>query len=185
MNSAMIFPLEYQPGIKQAALKLSFELLKRGWTLGTAESCTGGGIAYCLTDLPGSSAWLVGGLVTYSNEMKQQLLGVPAEILCEHGAVSEPVVRSMVQGALTRLNCRLTLAVSGIAGPGGATSDKPVGTVCFAWATAGEAPLHSVVLRSETLLLPGNRAQVRAMTIQYALEGALQCLTDPVHYPPE
>lgn len=181
----MILPLEYQTGIKLAAQRLSLALLERGWTMGTAESCTGGGIAYCLTDLPGSSAWLVGGLVTYSNEMKQQLLGVPAETLGEYGAVSEPVVRCMGQGALTRLNCHLTLAVSGIAGPGGATADKPVGTVCFAWATAGHAPQNSVVLRSETLLLAGNRAQVRALTIQHALEGALQCLTDPADAPPE
>ncbi len=181
----MIFPPEYQSDIKQTALRLSLELLKRGWTMGTAESCTGGGIAYCLTDLPGSSAWLVGGLVTYSNEMKERLLGVPAETLREHGAVSEPVVRCMAHGALTRLNCQLALAVSGIAGPGGATPNKPIGTVCFAWAMAEGDSLYSAVLRSETLLLAGNRAQVRALTIQHALEGALQFITGPAHSSPE
>jgi nicotinamide-nucleotide amidase len=178
MSDALILPLEYQYAIREAAQSLSFELVKRGWSMGTAESCTGGGIAYCLTDLPGSSAWIVGGLVTYSNEMKQRLLGVPADILLEYGAVSEPVVRCMVQGALSALHCQLSLAVSGIAGPGGATPDKPVGTVCFAWSTIGESSLSPPLVRSETVYLPGNRAQVRALTVQHALRGALQCFVE-------
>ena len=176
MSDTLILPPEYQAGIKSVALTLSLALLKRGWSMGTAESCTGGGIAYCLTDLPGSSAWLVGGLVTYSNEMKHRLLGVPEDLLLAHGAVSEPVVRSMALGALSALDCQLTLAVSGIAGPGGATPDKPVGTVCFAWACVGETHPTPPVVRSSVLKLPGNRAQVRALTIQHALDGALQCL---------
>ncbi len=111
------------------------QLVARGETLGTAESCTGGLIAKMLTDTPGSSAYFVGGAVTYSNELKQQLLGVPAETLARFGAVSAPVAQAMAHGARDRLASTYALAVTGIAGPDGGTTDKPVGLVFFGLAT--------------------------------------------------
>lgn len=113
------------------------ELTARGETLATAESCTGGLIAKMLTDTPGSSAYFVGGAVAYSNELKQQLLGVPADTLAESGAVSEPVAWAMAHGVRERFSTTYGLAVTGIAGPAGGTADKPVGLVCFGLATPG------------------------------------------------
>lgn len=109
----------------------------RGMTISTAESCTGGLVASMLTRVPGSSAAFEAGFVTYSNRMKSDLLGVPAALLQEHGAVSEPVVRAMAEGALVRSRADMAIAVSGIAGPGGGSVDKPAGTVWIAWGTAG------------------------------------------------
>ncbi|MDX5362922.1 MAG: CinA family protein [Pseudazoarcus pumilus] len=137
-------------------------LRKRGWMLTTAESCTGGWIATAVTEIAGSSEWFDRGFVTYSNSAKQDMLGVQANTLVEHGAVSEATVREMASGALAASRARVAVAVSGIAGPGGATPGKPVGTVCFAWAVAGR-------VISETLHFSGDRRAVRLQTVQHAL----------------
>ncbi|MDE2311380.1 MAG: nicotinamide-nucleotide amidohydrolase family protein, partial [Betaproteobacteria bacterium] len=109
-------------------------LLKaQGLMLATAESCTGGGVAQAITDVAGSSAWFERGFIAYSNQAKQQMLGVSEATLNQHGAVSEATVREMAAGALQRSGAHVALAVSGIAGPDGGTPDKPVGTVWFAW----------------------------------------------------
>jgi nicotinamide-nucleotide amidase len=139
-------------------------------TLATAESCTGGWIAKALTDVAGSSAWFGWGVVTYSNEAKQSLLGVPAAVLEIHGAVSEPVVRAMAEGALAASGAGHAVAVSGVAGPDGGTADKPVGTVWFAWARrAADGPR----VRSAVHRFDGDRAAVRRQSVRAALEGVL------------
>ncbi|MFO7993080.1 MAG: nicotinamide-nucleotide amidohydrolase family protein [Marinobacter sp.] len=142
------------------------ELLERQQrTIATAESCTGGWVAKVLTDRAGSSAYVVAGLVTYSNNAKRELLGVTEPSLNEHGAVSEPVVREMVAGALAATGAGVAVAISGVAGPGGGSEDKPVGTVWFAW---GSSPADTVAV-VETF--PGDRDQVRRQAVLYALQG--------------
>lgn len=147
-------------------------LSARGYLLVTAESCTGGGIAAALTDLAGSSQWFERGFVTYSNQAKQEMLGVTDAALTEHGAVSETVVTQMVAGALAHSAAQVAVAVSGIAGPGGGSAEKPVGTVCLAWQQSGGEP---VVL---TEYLSGDRAAVREQTVVLALQGVLSLLAD-------
>jgi nicotinamide-nucleotide amidase len=137
-------------------------LLKRQWMLTTAESCTGGLIAATCTDLAGSSAWFERGFVTYSNAAKTELLGVDAALITQHGAVSEPVVRAMVQGALAHAHAQVALAVTGVAGPSGGSPDKPVGTVWLGWAT----PDQNV---TELCHFEGDRQAVRRSTVQHAL----------------
>lgn len=151
--------------------KLACELTRQGLRLATAESCTGGGIAARLTDLAGCSAWFEGGAVVYSNRLKEQLLGVKQDTLARYGAVSEEVVAEMAEGALKHLGVEVAVAVSGIAGPGGGSAEKPVGTVCFAWGRAGE-PVETV-----THLLAGDRAAVRSAVIDIALQGVLDKIT--------
>ena len=141
---------------------LATALLARGWMLATAESCTGGLIAGACTDLAGSSNWLERGFVSYSNAAKTELLGVDAALIARHGAVSEPVARAMAQGALQHSKAQCALAVTGIAGPGGGSAAKPVGTVWFAWATP-----HGVC--SEIQCFDGDRARVRSATVQHSL----------------
>lgn len=148
------------------AEQLGQALLARGWRVSTAESCTGGGIASAITDVPGSSGWFDMGFVTYSNDAKQRLVGVDIDTLRAHGAVSEAVVAQMARGALAAAQADIAVAVSGIAGPSGGSADKPVGTVCFAWATAD-------ALHARTLYFDGDRAQVRRQTVQHALSGLL------------
>jgi PncC family amidohydrolase len=114
-------------------------LQARGLTIGTAESCTGGLIASTLTDVPGSSAWVLGGIVAYDNAIKERVLGVPHGLLLAHGAVSAPVANAMARGALALLGCDLAVSVTGIAGPGGGTADKPVGLTYIAAAWGDEA----------------------------------------------
>lgn len=133
------------------------------WKMATAESCTGGLIAACCTDIAGSSDWFERGFVTYSNAAKTEMLGVDAGLINSHGAVSEPVVRAMVQGALQHSAAQVAVAVTGVAGPGGGSPSKPVGTVWLAWAT----PAGIV---SEVQHFAGDRAQVRAATVQHALQ---------------
>ena len=142
---------------------LAAALLARGWMLATAESCTGGLIAGACTDLAGSSNWLERGFVSYSNAAKTELLGVDAALIARYGAVSEPVARAMAQGALQHSKAQCALAVTGVAGPGGGSADKPVGTVWFAWATPQG-------VRSEIQRFDGDRAQVRSATVQHSLE---------------
>ncbi len=149
------------------AARLGEVLQQRGWRLSTAESCTGGWVAKLVTDIAGSSAWFDRGWVTYSNEAKQEQLGVPAAVLAEHGAVSEPVVQAMAAGALRASSGDVAVAISGIAGPGGGSADKPVGTVWFAWADrAGE-------MRTLRRVFPGDREAVRRAAVVEALGGVL------------
>ncbi len=141
---------------------LAAALRARHWRLATAESCTGGLIAAACTALAGSSDWFERGFVTYSNQAKVDLLGVDPALIESHGAVSEEVAAAMVRGALLRAPVQLAVAVTGIAGPGGAVPDKPVGTVWLAWG-------HAARLHTERLQLPGDRAAVRAATVAAAL----------------
>lgn len=145
-----------------AVLALGDALRARGWRIATAESCTGGLIAAACTSVAGSSDWFERGVVSYSNAAKSELLGVDAALIAAHGAVSEPVARAMVQGTLQRAPVQLALAVTGIAGPGGAVPGKPVGTVWLAWGTA--AGVHA-----ERLQLGGDRTAVREATLAAAL----------------
>jgi len=138
-------------------------LERRGWVLATAESCTGGWIAEAVTAIAGSSAWFDTGFVTYSNTAKTRLLGVPTGLLEAEGAVSEPVVRTMVAGALAASAATVAVAVSGIAGPTGGSAEKPVGTVCLAWSWPGQ-PVFS-----ETRHFEGDRAGIRRQTVVHAL----------------
>lgn len=145
-----------------AVLALADRLRAAGVMLASAESCTGGLIAAACTAVAGSSDWFERGFVTYSNAAKTEMLDVPAALIDAHGAVSEPVARAMVAGALRRSHATLAVAVTGIAGPGGAVPGKPVGTVWLAWGTA-EA------VHTELLQLPGDRSAVRAATVATAL----------------
>lgn len=135
-----------------------------GWTLATAESCTGGLIAGLLTEIAGSSAVVERGFVTYTNAAKQEMLGVPADTLSDHGAVSAPVARAMAEGALARAPVQAAVAVTGVAGPGGGTPDKPVGRVEFARAARG---LETYTVRHD---LTGDRSQIRLASVSLALE---------------
>lgn len=146
-----------------AARDLLAELEHRGLTLATAESCTGGLLAAALTAIPGSSAVVGCGFVTYSNEAKQAMLGVPAALLAQHGAVSEPVAHAMAEGALAASGADLAVSCTGIAGPGGATPGKPVGLV-FVAAARRDAPT-----RVRRHVFPGDRTAVRAATVAEAL----------------
>ena len=137
--------------------------------LATAESCTGGLIAATCTDLAGSSAWFERGLVTYSNAAKIELLGVDPALIAQHGAVSDAVVRAMVQGALKHAHAQVAVAVTGVAGPGGGSADKPVGTVWFGFALPGQ-------VLTEYRHFAGDRAQVRSATVQHALVRLTQLL---------
>lgn len=150
--------------------QLADALKAKGWMLAAAESCTGGWIAKACTDLAGSSAWFERGFVTYSNEAKQEMLGVKAETLAVYGAVSEAVTAEMASGALGHSHAHVSVSVSGIAGPGGATPAKPVGTVCFGWAVQGGA------MRTETCHFAGDRDSVRRQSVEHALRGVFHCL---------
>jgi nicotinamide-nucleotide amidase len=146
---------------------LAAVLTARGWTLTTAESCTGGWIAKCCTDRAGSSDWFERGFVTYSNRSKSELLGVSADCLGLEGAVSEAVARAMAEGARQRAGVDAALAVTGIAGPDGGSPDKPVGTVWFGWALAGRETA------SECRIFDGDREAVRRQTVAHALNGLI------------
>lgn len=164
MSCDAVWPLAVAVGEAVAA---------RGARLVTAESCTGGWIAKVLTDIAGSSFWFERGWVTYSNAAKQQDLAVPEALLVSCGAVSEPVVLAMACGALERSGADFAVAVSGVAGPGGGTPEKPVGTVWAAWAWRGGEGLAA---RAERRHFPGDRDAVRRQTVVFALEGLLAAL---------
>lgn len=151
--------LNFAPAVERLALALA----ARGERMATAESCTGGLIAAACTARAGSSDWFERGFVTYSNEAKTELLGVDAGLIAAHGAVSEDVARAMVAGALARSRATLAVAVTGIAGPGGAVPGKPVGTVWLAWGRVG-------AVQAERLQLPGDRDAVRGATVARALQ---------------
>ena len=150
--------------------RLADGLRARGWMLASAESCTGGLIAAACTSLAGSSDWFERGFVTYSNAAKTELLGVPAALIAQHGAVSAEVARAMADGALSRSHAQLAVAVTGVAGPGGGTALKPVGTVWLAVAVAG-SPAQAALLQ-----LAGDRAAVRQQTVLRALAALLAAL---------
>lgn len=156
--------------MRALAESLGRALKGRQALLVTAESCTGGWAAQAVTAVPGSSAWFERGFVTYSNESKTELLGVPRETLERHGAVSEEIARQMALGALARSRGTLAVAITGVAGPGGGSAAKPVGTVCFAWAQAGGR------VRSETRRFSGDREAVRRQSVEHALAGVLEDL---------
>jgi len=143
-----------------------------GLMLATAESCTGGWVSKVVTDIPGSGAWFDCGFVTYGNPAKQELLGVSIAAIAGHGAVSEEVAQEMAQGALEHSRADVAVAITGIAGPAGGTEDKPVGTVCFAWAFKGRIPL------SQRVQFAGNREEVRYQSVRLALERLLELLKD-------
>jgi len=151
------------------ARQLAGLLLARGQMMASAESCTGGMIAATCTDLAGSSAWFERGFVTYSNASKTELLGVPAALIAEHGAVSEPVVRAMAQGALQHSHAQVSVAVTGVAGPGGGSAGKPVGSVWFGWATPA-----GVV--TQLCHFEGDRHQVRQACVQHAMQRLAELL---------
>ena len=153
----------------QLCEQLASTLLARGWMVATAESCTGGMIAARCTDLSGSSQWFERGFVTYSNAAKSELLGVPAELITQHGAVSEPVARAMADGAVRHAHAQVSVAVTGIAGPAGGSADKPVGTVWFAWCVNEQ-------LSSERRVFAGDRAAIREATVAHALQGLIKRL---------
>ena len=155
----------FEPLVSQLAERL----LAAQARLVTAESCTGGWIAKVLTDMPGSSAWFDRGFVTYSNQAKQEMLGVTAGTLQQHGAVSRETVLEMARGALASSPADFSVAVSGIAGPGGGTPDKPVGTVWLAWGTPASVEAHCEYFA-------GDRAQIRVRAVERALRGLLERL---------
>ena len=154
--------------LESLAKRVGARLKRRGLKLATAESCTGGWIAQAVTSVAGSSDWFERGFVTYSNEAKQELLGVRASTLSRHGAVSEEAAREMASGALRRSAAHVALAVTGIAGPGGGTREKPVGMVCFAWSLGERAP-QSAVRR-----FSGGRESIRRKSVVAALQGLLE-----------
>ena len=155
-----------------AVQALADALRARGWRMATAESCTGGLIAAACTQVAGSSDWFERGFVTYSNQAKSDLLGVPPALITRHGAVSEEVACAMATGAMTRAPVALAVAVTGIAGPGGAVPGKPVGTVWLSWATRTGT-------EAERLQLAGDRDAVRAQTVALALARLLQAARSP------
>jgi nicotinamide-nucleotide amidase len=149
---------------------LAAALRERGWMLAAAESCTGGLIAAACTSLAGSSDWFERGFVTYSNAAKCEMVGVPQAVIDRHGAVSEAVACAMADGALAQSKAHVAIAVTGIAGPGGATPGKPVGTVWLALAMTGTAT------RASLLQLAGDRAAVRQQTVEHALRWLAETL---------
>ena len=157
-----------QHRLETLAARLGALLVNEQLKLVTAESCTGGWVAQCLTAIAGSSAWFDRGFVTYSNEAKQEMLGVPPDMLAEHGAVSQPVAVAMAEGALRNSRADWAVAITGIAGPTGGSPQKPVGTVCFAWGGRDGRIVTS------TRHFPGSREDVRAQSVEHALSGLIE-----------
>lgn len=155
--------------IDELAARLGRLLLERGEQVSTAESCTGGGIAEAITRVAGSSAWFEAGYVTYSNRQKSRQLEVPAELFEQVGAVSRGVVEAMAAGACRQSGARYAVAVSGVAGPGGGSAEKPVGTVWLAWADGAD-------VQAVRELFAGDRAAVRQQTVERALRGLLELI---------
>lgn len=152
-------------------MTLAERLNALGWKMATAESCTGGAIACAATELAGSSSWFAGGVVAYDNAIKQDILGVDAHTLVTDGAVSAATVAQMAQGGLKVLAANIIVAVSGIAGPGGGTADKPVGTVFVAW--GWRDTYGTTHVRTHKQMIDGSRADVRQGTVELALDGLI------------
>ncbi len=140
---------------------------QNGFVISTAESCTGGWVAEAITSVSGSSEWFDRGFVTYSNQSKQEMLGVRAETLEKFGAVSEETAREMAEGALTHSQAQISIAITGIAGPDGGTKEKPVGTIWFAWS-------NSDITRTKKKTFTGNRHEIRLQAVITALNGLLE-----------
>ena len=157
--------MRFDPSLLTRAEQVLAQCRRASLWLATAESCTGGLIAACLTEIPGSSDVFERGFVTYSNAAKQELLGVPAALLAEHGAVSAPVARAMAAGAIRHSRADLTIAVTGIAGPGGGSAEKPVGLVWFGLARRGQA-----ASAQEQRFGDQDRAAIRMAAVHTALE---------------
>ena len=164
------FPVPDDARFEKLVAEMAPVLTARGWKMATAESCTGGWIAKCCTDLAGSSTWFERGFVTYSDAAKKEALGVDARILREAGAVSRAVALQMAAGARRRAGVDITVAVTGIAGPDGGTLDKPVGTVWFAWSCKNH------VADAEAVCFQGDRDAVRRQSVAHALRGLLERL---------
>ncbi len=160
--------------VHQLAVRAGNKLRETRLMLTTAESCTGGMVATAITDISGSSGWFERGFVTYSNQAKTEMIGVPADLIDKHGAVSEPVARAMAEGALRNSRAQVSLAITGVAGPGGGTETKPVGMVCFAWSNR----LHT---SAETLVFKGDREQIRVQAAAHALRGLLEHIDHNEH----
>jgi nicotinamide-nucleotide amidase len=154
------------------AARVGHALQSRGLLLATAESCTGGGVSQAVTEIAGSSEWFDCGFITYSNASKTALLNVPAALIAQFGAVSEEVAGAMAEGALAGSNAHVSLSTTGIAGPGGAVPGKPVGTVCFGWASKYRT-------QTERLVFAGDRQSVRQQAVVHALQGLLRFLEQP------
>lgn len=155
--------------IIELAARTGRTLQAKNLLLVTAESCTGGGVAQAITEIAGSSEWFDCGFIAYSNASKTEMLDVSAALIAQHGTVSEEVAAAMATGALANSNAHVSLATTGIAGPGGAVPGKPVGTVCFAWAKGDN-------VHTERLVFSGDRQAVREQTVVHALEGLLRFL---------
>jgi len=162
----------------QLAEQVAEKLAETGDWLGTAESCTGGWVAKCMTDVPGSSAWFERGYVVYNGLAKQQMLDVPRSVIEENGEVSESVVRFLSEGVLAKSNASVSLAISGIAGPGGGSGEKPVGTVWFAWSRADKVAgvVRGVKTVTEMQCFSGDREAVRKQAVVNAMNGVLNLL---------
>mgnify|MGYP001405488344 FL=1 len=156
--------------LHQLATELGDKLRARGWMLATAESCTGGWVGQLLTSLAGSSQWYERGFITYANAAKIEMLGVPQATLESHGAVSEETAMAMATGALKHSHAQAALAISGIAGPGGGTPQKPVGLVCYGWA------LTDGTLMSSICRLDGDREEIRSRAVAAALRGLIELI---------
>lgn len=154
----------------QLASELGDKLQARGWKLATAESCTGGWVGQLVTALPGCSNWYERGFITYANDAKVEMLGVPVETLATHGAVSEETASAMAAGALAHSHAQAALAISGIAGPAGGTPQKPVGLVCYGWA------LSDGTVMSSTCRLDGDRDEIRARAVAASLRGLIDLI---------
>lgn len=156
-----------QDELEHLAAQLGAALMRNGWRIAVAESCTGGWAAQAMTAVAGSSLWFERGFVTYSNDAKQDLLDVAGKTLVQHGAVSTETAREMTEGVLRRSRAQVAFAITGIAGPTGGSPDKPVGTVCFSWAWPDHTP------RVERMLFPGDRRQIRAQSVRHAFRKML------------
>ena len=157
--------------VHQLAIRVGNKLRDGRLMLATAESCTGGMVATAITDISGSSVWFERGFVTYSNQAKTEMIGVPPDLIEKHGAVSEPVAHAMADGALSNSRAQVSLAITGVAGPGGGTPEKPVGMVSFGWSNR----LHTSV---ETKIFKGDREQIRVQAAAHALRGLLALIDE-------
>ena len=160
----------FESDVSDVLVKIAALLTARNWKLVTAESCTGGWVAKCCTDIAGSSDWFDRGYVSYSNAAKEQMLGVSMQDLMTHGAVSEEIARQMATGARRNANAEVAVAITGIAGPGGAMPGKPVGLVHFGWCVGDQ---HA---SCEAVVFDGDREQVRQQTVLHALQGVISRL---------
>lgn len=156
--------------LKQLINEIALILKKKRWQLVTAESCTGGLVASSLTEIPGSSLWFERGFVTYSNLAKEEMLSVSKQLIQDYGAVSEPVAAAMALGALKHSAGHIAVSITGIAGPDGGSLEKPVGTVCFAWA------LHNKPVKTLRKQFTGSRQEIRMAACLEALSGILSLI---------